>query len=51
MKTVTPAKRSVRPILQLEWDAVQANQRHFGVQLPDLPPSELEQVNIPLNPP
>ena len=50
-KTATPTKRAVRPILQLEWDAVQANQRQFGDQLPDLPPLDLEQNNIPLNPP
>ena len=50
-KTATPTKRAVRPILQLEWDAVQAHQRHFVDQLPDLPPLDLEQDNIPLNPP
>ena len=50
-KTATPIKRVVRPILQLEWDAVEANQRPFGDQLPDLPPLDLEQDNIPLNPP
>ena len=50
-KTAIPVKRAVRPILQLEWDMVQANQRHFGDQLPDFPPLDLEQGNIPLNPP
>ena len=50
-KTTTPTKRAVRPILELEWDAVQANQRHSGDQLPNLPPLDLEQYNIPLNPP
>ena len=30
---------------------VQANQRQFGDQLPNLPPLDLEQDNIPLNPP
>ena len=30
---------------------VQANQRQFGDQLLDLPPLDLEQDNIPLNPP
>ena len=51
-KTAIPAKRGVRPILQLEWDAVEANQRPFGDQLPDLPPLYLEQGdNLPLNPP
>ena len=30
---------------------VEANQRPFGDQLPDLPPIDLEQDNIPLNPP
>ena len=49
-KTATPARRAVRPILQLEPDMVQANQRHFGDQLPDLPPLDIEQDNIPLNP-
>ena len=37
-KAVAPTKRAVRPLLQLEWDAVQVNIRHFGDQLPDLPP-------------
>ena len=51
-KTVILAKTAVRPILQLEWDAVEANQRPFGDQLPDLPPLNLEQGdNLPLNPP
>ena len=50
-KTATPAKRAVRPILQLEWDAVEANQRPYGDHLPDLPPLDLEQDNIPLDPP
>ena len=50
-KTTIPTKRAVRPILQLEWDMVEANQRPFGDQLPDLP-LDLEQGdNIPLNPP
>ena len=30
---------------------VEANQRPFGDQLPDLPPLDLEQDNIPLNSP
>ena len=30
---------------------VQINPRQFGDQLPDLPPIDLEQDNIPLNPP
>ena len=50
-KTTAPPKRAVRPILQIEQDVVQANQRHFGDQLPDLPPLDLEQDNIPINPP
>ena len=51
-KTTAPAKRAVRPTLQLEWDAVEANQRPLGDQLPDPPPLDLEQSdNIPLNPP
>ena len=50
-KTATPAKKTVRPILQFEWDTVQINQRQFGDQLPDLPPLDIEQDNIPLNPP
>ena len=50
-KTAIPTKRAVRPLLQLEWDVVEANQRPFGDQLPDLPPLDLEQDNIPLNPP
>ena len=41
-KAVTPAKRAVRPLLQLERDAVQVNIRQFGDQLPDLPPIDLE---------
>ena len=49
-KTAAPTKRAVRPILQLEQDVVQANQRCSGDQLPDLPPVDLEQDNIPLNP-
>ena len=49
-KTVAPAKRPVRPILQLEQDMVETDQRPFGNQLPDLPPIDLEQDNIPLNP-
>ena len=51
-KTTVPAKRAVRPLLQLEWDMEEANQRPFGDQLPDLPPLDLEQGdNIPVNPP
>ena len=50
-KAVTPTKRAVRPLLQLEWDAVQINTRQFGDQLPDLPPIDLEQDNVALNPP
>ena len=50
-KTAAPAKRSVRPILQLEQDVVQTNQRQFQDQLPDLPHLDLEQDNKPLNPP
>ena len=42
-KTATPTKQAVRPILQLEGDMVQTNQRQFGDQLPDLPPLDLEQ--------
>ena len=48
-KTAAPTKRVVRLILQIEWDAVEANQRPFGDQLPDLPSLDLEQDNIPLN--
>ena len=49
-KTAIPTKRAVKPILQLEWDMVEANQRPFGDQLPDLPPLDLEQGdNLPLN--
>ena len=37
---------------QLELDIVEANQRPFGDQLPDLPPLDLDQGDsIPLNPP
>ena len=50
-KTATPTKRVGRPILQLEQDVIETNQRPFGDQLPDLPPLDLEQDNIPLNPP
>ena len=50
-KAVTPAKRAVRPLLQLEWDVVQINTRQFGDQLPDFLPIDLEQDNIALNPP
>ena len=51
-KNTNPTKRIVRPILQLEWEVVEINQRPFGDQLPDLPPLDLEQGdNIPLNPP
>ena len=37
-KDATPAKRTVRPLLQIEQDTVQINTRQFGDQLPDLPP-------------
>ena len=50
-KAVASTKGAVRPILQFKWDAVQINTRQFGDQLPDLPPIDLEQDNIPLNPP
>ena len=50
-KAATPTKRAVRPILQFEWNMVQINTRQFGYQLPDLPPTDLEQDNINLNPP
>ena len=51
-KTTAPTKRAVRPLLQLEWDVVEANQRPFGDHLLDLPPLDLEQGdNILLNPP
>ena len=50
-KAAAPTKRAVRPILQFEWDVVQINPRQFGDQLPDLPPLDIEQDNIPLNPP
>ena len=51
-KNTNPTKRTVRPILQLEQEVVEANQRPFGNQLPDLPPLHLEQGdNIPINPP
>ena len=51
-KGAIPTKREVRPILKSEWDTVEANQRPFGDQLPDLPPLDLEQGdNLPLNPP
>ena len=51
-KTTVPAKTAVRPLLQLEWDMVEANQRPFGDKLPDIPPLDLEQGdNIPINPP
>ena len=51
-KITIPTKKVVRPILQLERDIVEANQRPFGDQLPDLSPLDLEQGdNIPLNPP
>ena len=49
-KAVVPAKRAVRSLLQFEWDMVQINTRQFGGQLPDLPPIDLEQDNISLNP-
>ena len=50
-KTAAPTKRVVRPTLQLKQDVVEANQRPFGEQLPDLPPLDLEHDNMPLNPP
>ena len=50
-KAAAPARRAVRPILQLELDVVQINPRQFGDQLPDLPPLDIEQDNILLNPP
>ena len=50
-KAVAPTKRAVRPILQFEWDVVKINPRQFGDQLPDLLPLDIEQDNIPLNPP
>ena len=43
-KTATPTRKAVRPILQFEWDMVQANQKQFGDQLPDLPPLELNKI-------
>ena len=49
-KAAAPTKRAVRPILQFEQDVVQINPRQFGDQLPDLPPLDIEQDNIPLNP-
>ena len=49
-KTAAPTIRAVRPILEFEWYAVQANQKQFGDQLPDLLPLDIEQDNIPLNP-
>ena len=50
-KAAAPIKRAVRPILQFAWDTVQINRRQFGDQLPDLPPLDIEQDNIPLNSP
>ena len=50
-KAANPTKRAVRPILQFEQDVVQINTRQFRNQLPDLPPIDLEQDNITLNPP
>ena len=51
-KNANPARRAVRPILQLEWEVAEINQRHYGDQLPDLLPLDLEQGdNIPLNHP
>ena len=50
-KAAAPTKRVVRPLLQFEWDTVQINTRQFGDQLPDLPPIDLKQFNITLNPP
>ena len=50
-KRTAPTKRTVRPLLQLEQDVVEANQRPFGDQLPDLPPLDLDQGdNLPINP-
>ena len=50
-KNTNPAKRAVRPILQLEQEVVEVVQRPFGDQLPDLPLLDLEQGDyIPLNP-
>ena len=50
-KTTAPTKKAVRPLLQLKQDTVDANQRPFRDQLPDLPPLDSEQGdNIPLNP-
>ena len=50
-KAAAPTKRAVRPILQFEQNVVQTNPRQFGDQLLDLPLIDLEQDNIPLNPP
>ena len=51
-KNTNPAKRAVRPILQLEQEVEEVIHRPFGDQLPDLPPLDFEQGdNIPLNPP
>ena len=50
-KAAAPTKRAVRLILQFEWDVEQINPRQFGDQLPDFSPIDLEQDNIPLNPP
>ena len=50
-KAASPTKIAVRPLLQFEWDRVQINTRQFGDQLPDLPPIDLEQDNIVLDPP
>ena len=49
-KAASPTKRAVRPILEFEWDAVQINPKECGDQLPDLPPLDIDQDNIPLNP-
>ena len=51
-KTTVPTKRTVRPLLQLECNMEEANQRPFRDQLPYLPPLDLEQGdNVQLNPP
>ena len=50
-KVAAPTEKTVRPLLQFEQDAVQINTRQFWDKLPDLPPIDLEQGNITLNPP
>ena len=50
-KAAAPTKRTVRPILQFDWDMVQIIPRQCGDQLSDLLPLDIEQHNIPLNPP